>query len=143
MTKKNKLIRVLKDRSGATYIEMVIGILIFVLAIVFAIKFLPVLILKNQLNTFATQVSKIVSVEGCYDSNVQEMIEELRVKSEIGNVTIAMDGTDFISGTKKIQLDNEIDIKVTTQYDIGIFTFGSFPITVKSVAQARSDAYWK
>lgn len=140
---KCKLKKFIKDKSGSAYIEMVIGILVFTLAVAFIVKFVPVLILKNQLNSFTTSVSRIISVEGSYDSTVEGIVEELRQKSEIGAVTISTSGTSFISGTKKIQLNGTINITVTTQYDIGFFTFGSFPITVNSKAQARSEVYWK
>lgn len=140
---KSKFKKIMKDKAGSTYIEMVIGILVFTLAVAFVVKFVPVMILKNQLNSFTTSVSRIISVEGSYDSTVEEIVEELRQTSEIGAVTISTSGTSFISGTKKIQLNGTIIISVTTKYDIGFFTFGSFPITVNSKAQARSEVYWK
>ncbi|WOO35776.1 DUF4320 family protein [Anaerocolumna sp. AGMB13020] len=142
--KKNKISKILKDKSGAaTYLEMVVTILIVAIVVVFIVKVVPVLVLKNQLNTFATSVSRIISVEGRYDNTVREAIEELRQKSEVGNVTITLDGSDFISGGEKIQLNDIIQVNVTTQYDLGFFTFGSFPITLKNTAQSRSEVYWK
>lgn len=135
--------KVRKDRSGAAYIEMVIGVLVFSLAIAFIVKVVPALILKNQLNQFTNSVSRILSVEGSYNNAVEEIVEELRQKSEIGTVVISLNGTNFISGTQKIQLNDIISVTVTTQYDIGFFTFGSFPIQLKSKAQTRSEVYWK
>lgn len=132
-----------RDRKGATYLEVAIGILVIVMLISFVLKFLPVLILKNQLNTFATNVSRMLSVEGQYDSAVESKIEEYRKKSEVGEVVISFAGTEFMSGGKKVQLNDLIVVTVTTQYDIGFAGLGSFPITLKNTANARSEVYWK
>ena len=132
-----------KDKAGGTYLEVAIGILVIVLLISFVLKFLPVLILKNQLNTFATNVSRMLSIEGQYDSSVASKIEEYRKKSEVGEVVISFDGTEFLSGGKKVQLNDLIVVTVTTQYDIGFAGLGSFPIPLKNIANARSEVYWK
>jgi len=138
-----KLKCIVKDKSGSSYLEMVIGVLVFSLALAFIIKAVPVLILKNQLNTFAGNISRIISVEGIYNSTVQDKIEEYRIATEIGEVTVSLDGTNFISGTEKIQLNDLIVVTVTTEYDMGFSNFGSFPITLSNTAKARSEAYWK
>ena len=140
---KQKLRNLLKDKSGATYIEMAVGIIIFTLTAAFLVEFIPVLILKNQLNTYATNVSRILSVEGQYNEEVREKIEEYRNVSEIGDVHLSLDGTVFISGTDKIQLNDRIVVTVNAEYDLGFFTFGSFKIPLTNEAVARSEVYWK
>ncbi len=139
----NKINRKLRDKSGATYIEMAFGLLVFVLAIAFIVRFVPVLVLKNQLNTYANNVSRILSVEGENSLAVKEKIEEYKSVSEIGDVDLSLEGTVFISGTDKIQLNDMIVVTVTTEYDIGFFNFGSFKIPLKNKAIARSEVYWK
>jgi hypothetical protein len=42
-----------------------------------------------------------------------------------------------------VQLGNEITVTLTQEVDIGFFTFGSFPITLKSKATGKSEVYWK
>jgi hypothetical protein len=42
-----------------------------------------------------------------------------------------------------IQLNNEVTVTLTLQYDIGFFNFGSFPITLTSKATGKSEVYWK
>ncbi|MGB8455777.1 MAG: DUF4320 family protein [Anaerocolumna sp.] len=134
----SKIKRKLREKSGATFIEMAIGLFIFVLTLAFIVQFVPVLILKNQLNTYANNVSRILSVEGENSVAVKEKIEEYKSVSEIGDVDLSLDGTIFISGTDKIQLNDMIIVTVTTEYDIGFFNLGSFKVPLKNKAQASN-----
>lgn len=139
----NKVIRKLREKSGAAYIEMAFGLLVFVLTLAFIVQFIPVLILKNQLNTYANNVSRILSVEGENSAAVKEKIADYKSVSEIGVVNLSLEGTVFIPGTEKIQLNDLIVVTVTTEYDIGFFNLGSFKVPLKNKAMARSEVYWK
>ncbi|BCN29535.1 DUF4320 family protein [Anaeromicropila herbilytica] len=140
---KNKISKLLKEKNGSTYIDIVVGFLIGCIVIALIIQVVPALVKKNQLNTFATNVSRIISVEGIYNDDVKRKIEEYRKSSEVGNVTVSLDGTEFIENTNKIQLSDPIEVTVTSDYDIALFSFGGFTIPIKNKAETRSEVYWK
>lgn len=135
--------RKLKDRSGSTYIDLVIGFFIACICIAIIIQVIPALVLKNQLNTYATDISRIISVEGCYDNSVKEIIERYKTVNDIHDINISLEGTEYMTGTEKIQLNDPITVTVSKDYDLGFFNFGSFKITLTNKAIARSEVYWK
>lgn len=139
----NKVKQKLCDKDGATVIEIGVGFLIGCLIIALILQVVPIFLMKNQLNTYATNVSRILSVEGIYNDEVKSIIEDYRVTSEIGNVTLSLEDTEFISDTNKIQLNDPIVVTVLKEYELGFFTFGSFKIPLKNKAIARSEVYWK
>jgi hypothetical protein len=134
---------VLRDRRGGAYIDVVIGVMISCLVLACIIQVVPGVIYKFQLGSFATGISRIISVEGCYTNDVNNTIEQYRQSSELGDVIISLDGTEFISGTDRIQLNSQIVVNVTSDYDLGFFNFGSFKVTFQNKALARSEVYWK
>lgn len=138
-----RFLKIIKNKDGTSYIDTII--LIFVIAMILAlfIKVIPVFILKSNLNTFATNISKIISVEGRYDTEVKNKIKEYQNANHLDDVVINMDETVFINGTDKIQLNDKIVVKVQLKYDLGFFQFGKFEVTLNNKAIERSDVYWK
>lgn len=136
-------LKVIKNKNGTSYINTII--LVFVIAMVLAlfIKVIPVFILKNNLNTFATNISRIVSVEGRYDTEVKNIIKEYQIANHMDDVVIDMDESSFLSGTDKIQLNDIVVVKVKIKYDLGFFQFGKFEVALNNKAIARSEVYWK
>ena len=140
---KRSIKDLLKDKRGGSYIDVVILVMIFSLALACILQTIPGIVYKFRLGAFATQVSKIISVEGCYTHEVRNKIEQYRENGKLGEVQISLDGTEYISGTDRIQLNDQIVIHVTADYDLGFFNFGSFKVTFHDKALARSDVYWK
>lgn len=138
-----RFLKIIKNKDGTSYIDTII--LIFVIAMILAlfIKVIPVFILKSNLNTFATNISKIISVEGRYDTEVKNKIKEYQNANHMDDVVINMDETVFINGTDKIQLNDKIVVKVQLKYDLGFFQFCKFEVTLNNKAIERSDVYWK
>jgi hypothetical protein len=139
----NAVKRLLCDKKGGSYIDIIIGCMVAVLFLALVSQVMPVIIYKNQLGSFATNVSRIVSVEGCYSQDVINEIQEYKERIGIGEVNISLEGTQFISGTQKIQLNGIIEVTLSSNYELGIGNFGSFPVTLTNKAQARSEIYWK
>lgn len=139
----NEIRRLLRDKGGGSYIDIIIGCMVAVLFLALISKVMPVIIYKNQLGSFATGVSRIISVEGCYSQEVMNEIQVYRERVGIGPVNISLEGTQFISGSSKVQLNGIIEVTISSNYNLGIGSFGSFPVTLKNKAQARSEIYWK
>lgn len=131
----------LKDKSGEGYIDTVIVVLSAMIVIAFAIKLFPVFIAKAELNTFADEVTRQAEISGEIGSNVNAKINTLKEQTGL-NPIISWD-TNYISGTNKVQLNNEITVVLSQEIDIGFFTFGSFPVTVTAKSSGRSEVYWK
>jgi len=133
--------RLLKCKRGEGYIDTVVIVIAAMLVIAFAVKVFPVFIAKNQLNNYANEIIRTAEISGRVGTEVNTKVEELKKQTGI-NPVISWK-VNYIRGTNKVQLNNEITVIVSSTVDIGFFSFGSFPIELKVKATGRSEVYWK
>jgi len=130
------LIKLLKSKRGEGYIDVVVVVLVIMLFVALAVNVFPVFIAKNQLDTFAAELVREAEIAGRIGSETTARANKLKADMGI-NPAISW------SKTGNIQLNQEVTLTLTLQYDIGFFNFGSFPITLTSKATGKSEVYWK
>lgn len=135
------MIKLLKEKSGEGYIDTVVIVIAAMLVIAFAVKVFPVFVVKNQLNAYANEIMRIAEISGRVGTEVSVKAESLKEQTAI-NPEISWQA-NYISGTNNVQLNDEMTVIVAKTVDIGFFSFGSFPIELKSKATGRSEVYWK
>lgn len=135
------MIKLLKEKKGEGYIDTVVIIIAAMMIIAFAVKIFPVFVAKNQLNTYANEIMRTAEISGRVGTEVSAKVESL--KDETGISPAISWQANYIIGTNRVQLNDEITVTVTKTVDIGFFSFGSFPIELKSKATGRSEVYWK
>ncbi|MBR3771127.1 MAG: DUF4320 family protein [Clostridium sp.] len=130
------------ENKGAMYIETLGGFFIACIVLILMVNVVTALVYIGRLGTFSENVSKIVSREGIYNSSVEAKIEEYREESSLGNLNISLDGTEFMPGTKKIQMNDRIQVTVSGTVDVSFFVF-TFKIPVENKDISRSEVYWR
>ena len=135
------LIKLLKDKNGEGYIDTVVIVIAAMLVIALVVKVFPVFIAKNQLNTYASEVVRTAEISGRIGSETSSKTKELN--DQAGITPIITWQANYISGTNKVQLNDQMTVTVVKTVDIGFFSFGSFPIELESKATGRSEVYWK
>lgn len=130
------MIRILKSKKGEGYIDTVIVVIVAMMVIAMAVKIYPVFITKNDLNTFANELSRVAEIEGRIGSETRAKEIELKVN-------LGIDPTVSWSTSGNIQLNEAFSVVLTLPVDIGFFEFGSFPITLTAKATGRSEVYHK
>jgi len=130
------MLRVLKCKRGEGYIDSVVIVMVALLVIALAVKVFPIFIAKNELNTFANELARFAELEGRI--GMETTAKENELKELMG-----IDPTISWSVNGRIQLNTEFTVTVTREMDIGFFEFGSFPITLSSIASGRSEVYYK
>jgi hypothetical protein len=129
--------RLLKNNRGEGYIDVVVLILCAMLVIAIAVKVLPVYIVKQQVDIFATELMREAEIAGRVGTETTSREAQLREKLGI-NPTVQW------SKTGRIQLNEEISVTVTYDMNIGLFGgFGSFPVTLRANAAGKGEVYWK
>lgn len=131
------MINGLKNNRGEGYIDVVVLVLCSMLVIAVAVKVFPAYIIKQQVDTFATELVREAEIAGRVGPETSQREQILREK-------IGISPKVEWSQTGKIQLNEEIWVNVT--YDINIGNFGglgSFPITLKAEAAGKGEVYWK
>jgi hypothetical protein len=131
------MFKILRTNKGEGYIDVAILILCVMLVIALAVKVFPVYILKQQIDTFATELVREAEIAGRVGSETTN--REILLKDKMGispNVNWSKSG--------RIQLNEEISVTITYETNIGLFAgFGSFPITLRAGAAGKSEVYWK
>lgn len=133
----------LKDERG--FIDSTVGvILIAIVASLFislGFVIFPALDTKVQLNNFAKEIVREAQITGEIDKDIDKKIKNLEdnlVKPD----KIIWDNK-YITGTKKVQLNEEIKVRVEKTIDIGFFDFGRFPVPLYGSHSGRSEVYWR
>lgn len=129
--------RVFRDKQGEGYIDIAVLVLCVFLVLALAVKLLPVFIAKQQLDTYATELCREAEISGRVGS---ETSRRAAVLTEQTGLTPAIQW----SKSGRIQLNEEISVRLTYRYDLGLFGgFGSFPVTLQAEASGKSEVYWK
>lgn len=132
-----KMIKAFKNNRGEGYIDVVVLVLCAMLVIAVAVKVFPVYIVKQQVDTFATELVREAEIAGQVGTETSRREQLLAEKTGISPTVVW-------SKTGKIQLNEEISVVVTYEVNIGMFNgFGSFPITLRGEAMGKSEVYWK
>lgn len=135
--KGHALRRILKNRQGEGYADVAVLVLCTMLVIALAVRVFPVYIIKQQIDTFASELVREAEISGRVGAETSRREQFLKEKTGL-SPAIAW------SETGKIQLNEEVTVVITYQTDIGLFAgFGSFPITLKAEAAGKSEVYWK
>ena len=132
-----KMIKAFKNNRGEGYIDVVVLVLCAMMVIAVAVKVFPAYIVKQQVDTFATELVREAEIAGQVGTETSRREQLLAEKNGISPTVVW-------SKTGKIQLNEEISVVVTYEVNIGMFNgFGSFPITLRGEAMGKSEVYWK
>lgn len=130
------MLRILKCNKGEGYIDTVVIVMVVMLILAMAMKVYPVFIVKNDLNTFVNEISRVAEIEGRIGTVTTQKTNELKT-------TLGINPTVSWSRSGKIELNEEFTVTASQIVDIGFFEFGSFPITLTAKATGRSEVFHK
>ena len=127
----------IKNNRGEGYLDVVVLVLCAMLVIAITVRVLPAYIIKQQVDTFATELVREAEIAGRVGAETTQ--KELSLYEKIGITPIV----DW-SKSGRIQLNEEIGVTVTYHMNIGLFgDFASFPITLRADAAGKGEVYWK
>ena len=131
------MLKILRSKQGEGYIDVAALVLCAMLVIALAVRVFPAYIIKQQVDTFATELMREAEIAGRIGTETTNRELLLREKTGITpTVTWSKSG--------RIQLNEEITVTVTFETNIGLFGgFGSFPVTLRADASGKSEVYWK
>lgn len=131
------MLKILRSKQGEGYIDVAVLVLCAMLVIALAVRVFPAYIIKQQVDTFATELMREAEIAGRVGTETTNRELLLREKTGITpTVTWSKSG--------RIQLNEEITVTVTFDTNIGLFDgFGSFPVTLRADAAGKSEVYWK
>ncbi|MGJ0847357.1 DUF4320 family protein [Tissierella praeacuta] len=131
------MLKILRSKQGEGYIDVAVLVLCAMLVIALAVRVFPAYIIKQQVDTFATELMREAEIAGRV--GIETTNRELILREKTGIIP-----TVTWSKSGRIQLNEEITVTVTFDTNIGLFGgFGSFPVTLRADAAGKSEVYWK
>lgn len=131
------MLKILRSKQGEGYIDVAALVLCAMLVIALAVRVFPAYIIKQQVDTFATELMREAEIAGRI--GIETTNRELLLREKTG-----ITPTVTWSKSGRIQLNEEITVTVTFETNIGLFGgFGSFPVTLRADAAGKSEVYWK
>jgi hypothetical protein len=131
------VLKIVRSKQGEGYIDVAVLVLCAMLVIALAVRVFPAYIIKQQVDTFATELMREAEIAGRV--GIETTNRELILREKTG-----ITPTVTWSKLGRIQLNEEITVTVTFDTNIGLFGgFGSFPVTLRADAAGKSEVYWK
>ena len=127
------------NRKGETYVDVAVLIMIVAFVLIFSVNMISVVVLAQNLKTMADQIADYATAQGTTD--VDSYVSDLKEKSGI-DFACSFSGTQYLSG-QKVQLGDEIEVRLTHRVSILGFGNSIFPVTIRASSGGISQVYWK
>lgn len=127
------------NRKGETYVDVAVLIMIVAFDLIFSVNMISVVVLAQNLKTMADQIADYATAQGTTD--VDSYVSDLKEKSGI-DFACSFSGTQYLSG-QKVQLGDEIEVRLTHRVSILGFGNSIFPVTIRAASGGISQVYWK
>jgi hypothetical protein len=138
---KKRIIKIIKDNSGGTYIEVTFAILLLVFLMAIFIGVFPVFVKIKALNDYASFSARMIALEGGITDKVKEGMRKYRETEGIVAATEDFSECEFYRG-KDIQLNSRVSVKVMYEYRVNIMSL-PFTVPLSAKALSRSEVYHK
>ena len=142
--KNIKLPALLRSKSGAGYVDVIVGVLAATLLLVFILNTFALITAKMNLDHYTKELVKVSTVEGRTSGTViTNRQTQLRNETGITPNTVVWSATYFNATQRTVQFGDKIELTVT--YRTNFLGFGAFsiPVTLTATHSGLSQRYWK
>lgn len=136
-----KMINALKNNHGdGSYIALLVVVFWLVVALLLFINFAGVVKAHSDLSNAADKLMRSAELSGRTDLNAQ--IEALREDTGL-DFFVSWEGTEYISGTQRVQLNSDIQLHLWTTYEMKLYNFPTYELTLNVRRSGTSEFYYK
>ena len=129
--------RFIKKEDGFSFISATVILLIVVMCMVFALRFLPVFIQKATLDRQANELMRVAEISGNVGGSATTAFEKTIDESNDYILDIKW------SKTGKIPIGETFQLQISMTMDIGFGNFGTVPVNLISTATGVSEVFQK
>lgn len=134
--------KLLKSRRGEGYVDMCVGVVVFVMILVIAINIFSFITLRIEMDQIADELIEAATYSGCFGSDFWDRDRDLIDDYFFYDIDCGADQY-YNSTYERVQLGNKMWVKVS--YDTYIKGLGVFkiPVTLTVKRSGLSQKYWK
>lgn len=131
-----------KSRRGEGYVDMCVGVVVFVMILVIAINIFSFITLRIEMDQIADELIEAATYSGCFGSDFWDRDRDLIDDYFFYDIDCGADQY-YNSTYERVQLGNKMWVKVS--YDTYIKGLGVFkiPVTLTVKRSGLSQKYWK
>ena len=127
-------------KSGEGYIDVCIGVVVFVTLLVIALNLFNFVSIRTQMDQIADELIETATYTGCFGEKYEE--EKSNIKSDYFDFDTSY-GADSFFESNKVQLGDKMWVTVSVDTEVkgvGIF---KIPVTLRVKKSGISEKYWK
>ena len=132
----------MKSKNGEGYVDMCVGVIVFVMILVIAINIFSFITLRIEMDQIADEILEASTYSGCFGNDSQDAYE--RMLDEYYDFDLDFGADEYFNSTyKRVQLGHVmwVEISVTTEIKgLGVF---KIPVTLTVHRSGLSQKYWK
>lgn len=131
-----------KSKCGEGYVDMCVGVVVFVMTLVIAINIFSFITLRIEIDQIADELIEVATYSGCFGSDFWDRDRDLIDDYFFYDIDCGADRY-YNSTYERVQLGNKMWVKVS--YDTYIKGLGVFkiPVTLTVKRSGLSQKYWK
>ena len=128
-------------KSGEGYIDVCIGVVVFVTLLVIALNLFNFVSIRTQMDQIADELIETATYTGRFGNEYEE--EKSNLKSDYFDFDTSYGADAFYMSSNKVQLGDKMWVTVSVDTEVkgvGIF---KIPVTLRVKKSGISEKYWK
>ena len=134
--------RFVKNKRGEGYVDMCVGVIVFVMILVITINIFSFITLRIEMDQIADEILEASTYSGAFGRDFEEARE--RMIEQYYDFGLAYDADEYFNTAyKRVQLGHVMYVTVsvdTTIKGLGVF---QIPVTLTVTRSGLSQKYWK
>ena len=134
--------KLVKSKKGEGYIDICVGVVVFVMVLVIAINIFSFVTLRIEMDQIADELIEAATYSGCFSDDFWERADDMLDEYFYYDIDYGADRY-FNSTYKRVQLGKKMWVKVSVDtYVKGLGVF-KIPVTLTVKKSGLSEKYWK
>ena len=132
----------MKNKRGEGYIDICVGVVVFVMLLVTAINLFSFLTLRVEMDRIADELIETATYTGCFDDEFFDRDEEM--SGDYYNYTLDYGADEYFNAAyKRVQLGHTMWVTVSKETEVQGLGVIRIPVTVSVTRSGLSQKYWK
>ena len=132
----------IKRKRGEGYIDICVGVIVFVMILVIAINIFSFITLRIEMDRIADELLESATFNGCFGSAFWS--RDLDLKEQYFDYEVDYEADKYFNSTyKRVQLGHVMSVTVTVKTTIKGLEGFNIPVTLSVTRSGLSQKYWK
>ncbi len=134
--------KIIKSKRGDGYVDMCVGVIVFVMILVIAINIFSFITLRIEMDQIADELLEVATYNGCFGNDFWNRDSDLL--EQYYYYDIDYDADEYFNTTyHRVQLGHVMSVTVSLQTDIKGLGVFKIPVTLSVTRSGLSQKYWK